>query len=114
MPCIATEGDIGDSLVLLGIIAQLPGGPHKLYLRQSRVTKMRTPQDVNRWCGMLKPLAESQPYIDECRPLLPSDNLDWNSGEFRGSGLHSRSANLFTAQLSHLIHTKNIGGGISA
>lgn len=45
--------------------------------------------------------------------MVPSDNIDWNSGEFRGSGLHSRSSSLFQAQLSHLVHTKGFGHAIS-
>ena len=109
----ATEGDYGDACILLGILAQLHAGPHKLVLRQSPKTKMKSPADVARFCAVFKPLAESQSYIEQCRVYEPSDRIDWNSGDFRGSGLHSRSASLFQAQLSHLVHTKGFGQTIT-
>lgn len=74
---------------------------------------MKTPADVQRWNSVFKPLAESQSYIEQCRPFEKGDSIDWESEGFRGSGLHSRSANLFNAQLSHLIHTKRLGQGIN-
>lgn len=110
---VSTVGDVGDSCVVLGIIKQLPGGPHKLLLAPSSQTKMKTMQDVHRWCALLKPLAESQSYIEECRVQTAGDHIDWASGGFRGSGLHSRSASLFQAQLSHLVHTKGFGQTIT-
>lgn len=110
---ISCVGDIGDSVVLLGILSQLEGGPHKLLLTCSNETKMKTPADVARWCELFKPLAESQRYVEQCRVLEADDHVDWASGGFRGSGLHSRSASLFNAQLSHLIFTRGLGHNIS-
>lgn len=45
--------------------------------------------------------------------MLPSDTIDWNSGEFRGAGLHSSSDNLFNVHLAHLKQSKGLGHGIS-
>lgn len=109
----STVGDVGDSVILLGILAQLPGGPHKLLLTTSQQTKMKTLPEVYRWNALLKPLAEAQNYIEECRPLAPQDHVDWASGGFRGSGLHSRSSSLFNAQLAHFVHTKGFGQAIT-
>lgn len=105
----STEGDVGDSVLTLSIISQIPGGPHDLILRQSQVTKMKTPADVQRWHNIFAPLAESQPYLRECRIAGRGEHADWDSGGFRGSGLHSRSASLFYAQVSHLRRYKNLG-----
>jgi hypothetical protein len=110
---VSCVGDAGDSCVLLGIMQQIHGGPHKLLLTSSPQTKMKTDQAVRQWCHFLKPLADAQPYIEECRILTPQDHVDWASGGFRGSGLHSRTASLFQAQLSHLVHTKGFGQTIT-
>lgn len=92
---------------------QIHGGPHKLLLQQSHLTKMKTSADVAKWLAMLKPLAEAQPYVEEVRIKTAKDTVDWNSGGFRGSGLHSRSASLFEAQLSHLVHVHGFGRTIT-
>lgn len=99
--------------MLLGVIAQIHHGPHKLLLQQSHLTKMRTAADLVQWLAFFKPLADSQPYIEEIRVKTPQDRVDWNSGGFRGSGLHSRSASLFEAQLSHLVHVHGFGRQIT-
>lgn len=109
MPVVSTCGDVGDSVLTLAVMAQMPGGPHKLLLYPSPTTKMKTIPDVQRWLAFLKPLAESQDYIQECRIKTPSDHIDWDSGGFRGTGLHSRSASLFEAQLSHFCHVLGYG-----
>lgn len=114
MPCIASCGDVGDSLITLAIASQMPGGPHKLLCYPSPTTKMKTQADVVRWVSLLKPLAESQPYIQECRAKHNSDHIDWDSGGFRGTGLHSRSASLFEAQLSHFVHILKYGRTMTA
>lgn len=106
---ISSCGDCGDSVILLGIISQIDGGPHKLLLQPSGETKMKTAQDVTRWHYFFSPLASAQPYIEDCRIRVPGDNVDWESGGFRGSGLHSRNASLFEAQLSHLVHVRHMG-----
>lgn len=110
---VTSTGDAGDSVVTLGLLNQIPDGPHKFLLRPSHITKMKTDAAVRAWLHMLKPLAESQTYIEECRTWQPSDHVDWASEGFRGSGLHSKSASLFQAQLSHLVHTKSIGQTIN-
>lgn len=110
---VSSCGDVGDSVVTCGIISQITDGPHDLILRKSNVTKMRTPADVNRWHALVQPLFEAQPYIRECRVAQPNESAHWDSGGFRGSGLHSRSASLFYAQLSHLRRYKNVGHDIT-
>lgn len=109
MPVVSSCGDVGDSVITLSVISQMHGGPHKFLFYPSQTTKMKTPADVSRWLSLMKPLAESQDYIEECRVKIPQDNIDWDSGGFRGTGLHSRSASLFEAQLSHLVHIKQFG-----
>lgn len=109
----SSTGDLGDSVVTLGIVKGIPNGPHDFILRQSTATKMKHPLDVKRWHAMLAPLAEAQPYIRECRIAKPDEPADWDSGNFRNTGLHSRSASLFNAQLSHLRRYKGIGHDIT-
>lgn len=113
MMICSSEGDVGDSLILAGILAGIPNGPHDLILKRSNVTKMRTPADVAKWHSLVTPLFESQPYINACRIAQNGENADWDSGDFRGSGLHSRSASLFYAQISHLRRYKNLGHDIT-
>lgn len=96
-------------MITLSLLSQMPGGPHKFLFYPSMTTKMKTPADVSRWVHLMKPLAESQDYIQECRARTPQDHVDWDSGGFRGTGLHSRSASLFEAQLSHLVHVLGFG-----
>lgn len=110
---VSCDGDVGDSVILTGVMAQIHGGPHKLLLKTSSGTKMKTMQDVSRWLNFVKSLFETQDFIEECRSLTPNDHVDWASGGFRGSGLHSRSASLFEAQLSHLVHVKGFGRKIT-
>ncbi len=114
MPVISCSGDVGDGIVLLSIISQIPGGPHKFLCQTDNATKMKTLQDVSRWLNFFRPLAEAQPYIEECRGRMPNEGVDWDSGGFRGSGLHSRSASLFEAQLSHFVHVKGMGRTMTA
>lgn len=114
MPVIASCGDCGDSVVTLALAAQMPGGPHKFLFYPSQTTKMKTQTDVIRWVNLVKPLAESQDYIQECRTKVAGDHIDWDSGGFRGTGLHSRSASLFEAQLSHFVHVLSYGRAMTA
>ena len=52
---IGCEGDIGDSIVLLGIIAQIPNGPHTLLFEPSGCTKFRTPEAAKRLADIVAP-----------------------------------------------------------
>lgn len=105
---VATVGDVGDSLILAGVISRIYG-QHELLLRQSTVTKMRTPLDVSRWHSLINPLLEIQPYIQQCRIAKASEYADWDSGEFRRHGLHSVSQTLFQSHLNWLIQDKGFG-----
>lgn len=110
---VSTEGDLGDSVILLNILSQIPDGPHDLILRQSSVTKMNTPLEVQRWHNAFAPLALAQPYVRECRIAKRGENAHWNSGNFRGTGVHSKSNTLSHALVSHLQRTKGIGNGFT-
>jgi hypothetical protein len=110
---IQTEGDIGDVCILLSIIKQIPGGPHTLLVQSSGCTKAKSPREADRLCRLVKPLAESQDYISECRRVNAGEHIDWNSAGFRGQGYNPGNT-LFGAHLSHLITTKGIGHGFKA
>lgn len=109
---IGCEGDIGDSIVLLGIIAQIPNGPHTLLFEPSGCTKFRTPEAAKRLADIVAPLALSQPYIAECRAVREGDKIDWHHGHFRGHG-YTRGQSLFDAHLANLIEEHGIGRGIT-
>lgn len=104
---ISTEGDLGDACYLLSIIADIPNGPHKLLLTPSLLTKMRTPEQVEAFERLFKPLAEAQTYISECRITRPDDKIDWKSAEFRNAPYFGST--LLYAHTKHLIQTHNIG-----
>ncbi len=114
MKHIGTEGDLGDSVVLLGVIRQIDDGPHTLFLQQSNVTKMRTQEAMAAFNNAFSPLAKAQSYIADCRVATPEDSGWWNSGGFRGKGLHSKTSTLFNAVLSHLILVHGIGRGFKS
>lgn len=107
---VGTEGDLGDCIFLLGIMSELPGGPHTLLLQPSRVTKGG---GIIRSAHLVTDLALQQPYIADCRPQKPGEHCDWNSGNFRGGGYHVPTDTLMNAHLRHLIKNHNIGHGIT-
>lgn len=79
----STEGDAGDAVLLLGIMSQIPDGPHSLLLQSSNTTKMHKGERFDAFVESFAPLASSQSYIRECRPAEPDDKIDWKSAEFR-------------------------------
>lgn len=114
MQVVGTEGDLGDAVVLLCALSQLEGGPHTLLLQQSAVTKMKTPEALGVFDRVFSPLAKAQPYIKECRVENPGEQAWWNSGGFRGKGMHAKTKTLYSAVLSHLISEKGIGRGFKS
>jgi len=109
---VSTEGDLGDACYLLGILSELQGGPHTLLLRPSGMTKYRAGDGTfERFDKIFSPLAKSQPYIADCRPITPSDKVDWCSEDFRK--VPYRGTTLMNAHLSHLTSTCKVGHGIT-
>lgn len=105
-----TEGDIGDAVIQLGVIEQIPNGPHTYVVQTSGCTKFRTPKDADRLCSIIKPLAELQPYIKECRRVIEGEHIDWHDGIFRSNGFVA-GRSLFTAHCTGLMQAKGIGDG---
>lgn len=105
---LACSGDIGDHLLMSGVASRIDGR-HEFLLRQSNVTKMRTPLDVSRWHSLVAPLLETQSYVSSCKIAKTNESADWESGEFRSQGLHSVSQTLFQSHLNWLIQDKGIG-----
>lgn len=109
---VSTEGDLGDSTYVLGILSELPGGPHTLLLKPSGMTKYRgSDGSFAKFDTIFSPLARSQPYIAECRPIEPGESVDWRSELFRS--VPYRGTTLLNAHLCHLISTCKVGHGIT-
>lgn len=110
---VSTEGDIGDIVILLGILKQIPNGPHTLLLKPSHGTKARPGSGAETMLRVMKPLAEAQSYISEMRMWTPNDREDWSSADFRRDD-YQHGNTLFDAHLNHLIRTHGIGAGFTA
>lgn len=96
----------------MGILKQLEGGPHSLFLQSSDATKAKGQEGVERLFSMVGPLVNAQPYIKECRIIKDTDRIDWPSGQFRGQH-YQRGRTLMDAHLAHLVKTKGIGREIT-
>lgn len=114
MICV-NEGDLGDAVLTLGVVSGVPNGPHRFLLQKSSMTKYRTDLDVSRFCKMFKPLADVQPYINECRERKDGERVDWDSGGFRLANLHQRTETLLSAHRRHYLLTRggNCGDGMT-
>jgi len=111
---VSTIGDLGDAVFLLGIIRQIPDGPHTLCLRYGNSTKYRTAADIQRLYDLIAPLAVSQSYIAEVKIIEPTDPVDWASEKFRENGLFfAPGESLMQAHLNNLITTHGIGRDFS-
>lgn len=108
---VSTEGDLGDSIALLGILHELNGGPHTLLLEKGHQTKYQTNESIVSMEALLKPLADIQPYIQECRRANPGEPIDWKSAGFRSAWFQPGNT-LMAAAVDHLIRTKQTGHGI--
>lgn len=73
---VSAEGDLGDATLLLGIMSKIPDGPHSLLLQPSNTTKMHPGERFNAFVEAFSPLALSQLYIKECRPVEQGDAID--------------------------------------
>ena len=80
---ITSAGDIGDVIVLLAVMAQIPDGRHTLLLQPSPLTKYKTNDAVAALRAGVKRLAESQPHIERC-DTWNGEHVDWRSQDFRG------------------------------
>lgn len=105
---ISTQGDIGDCVFLLGIIRQIPNGPHVLALRPGGGTKYRTPADMQKLHDLIAPLVLKQPYVSEIKIIDQSAKVDWASEQFR-ERFYTPGETLFQAHLNHLVKTHHIG-----
>lgn len=108
---ITTSGDAGDAVFTLCVLRDLPGGPHTLLIEEKDelTATGRTSEGPANLLRIIKDLAESQPYIKECRLIQSTDAPFWRSGGFRRAGLHSRTEPLLEAHLAHLNQTTGIG-----
>jgi hypothetical protein len=107
---VGSEGDNGDLVFLLGILSELPGGPHTLLLQPSKVTKGGG--IINAY-NLVADLVKAQHYIEDCRRQQPGERCEWNSGNFRGAGFHVKTETLMKAHLKHLIKTHGVGHEIT-
>lgn len=100
---VGCSGDGGDLVYCLGVLAELPGGPHDLYLQQSTtaVTTLKNPGAAQRLLDLTKRLVESQPYIKSYQ-IQGNEKMDWESGEFRSSPHFQKTSTIFQAHISHL------------
>lgn len=103
---VGTEGDVGDAVVLCGVMQHIPGGPHKLLFQPSSVTK--TGADPSKLCDIVAPLAQIQSYISEARCVQPNEPVDWHSGQFRGRGMWCPQTSLLGAKANWLHMAKGI------
>lgn len=108
---VSTSGDIGDVIFLMGVLKELPNGPHKILLQHDNDTKYKTAESIYKLESAVKDLAESQDYIDECRVIQPGDNVDWVSQEFRKIS-YVPGNTLLDAVVGHLNIRKGLGKGI--
>lgn len=109
---IETEGDIGDAVITLGLIRQLAGGPHTYVIQHSGHTKFKTPKQADKLCEMIKPLAEAQSYIKECRRIVTGEKIDWHNGTFRSEG-YTIGRSLFDAHYMGLVRDTKYNLGMS-
>lgn len=98
---IVNEGDIGDVILLAGIMSQLPEAPHRLLFKKSKWTKIRTDKDLERLIALVKPLIETMPWISDCREQEPNEFADWDHGTFRRGYVPGKS--LISSQLDGLL-----------
>ncbi len=99
---VCTDGDCGDSVLLLSLLQEMPGGPHSLRVKKNSVTTLRTDEAVNRFYRITKDLVESQPYIKDYNILQPGEKIDWDSGGFRAYGFHYTGISLLQCHSQHL------------
>lgn len=108
---VTTEGDAGDVIFCLSVVQELTGGPHTLLVKQSTVTTLRTPEAMERFVRVMKPLVEIQPYIKEFG-IYDGRPIDWDSAGFRALGLHYTGISLLECHAQQLQMTKGIGGNL--
>lgn len=111
MPSVSSSGDIGDICVLLGILSELPDTPHALLLETDGQTKYKTRDSMYELEAMMKPLAESQSYISECRVIRDGESAWWKSADFRKAS-YIYGNTLLDAHVNHLTSTHGLGRGI--
>lgn len=93
---------------MLGILHQIPNGPHTLALRPGGGTKYRTKEDIQKLHDLIAPLALKQSYIKEAIIIDQPAKVDWASEQFREK-FYTPGETLFQAHLNHLIKTHHIG-----
>ncbi len=112
---VSTMGDLGDAIFLLGLIRQIPDGPHTLCLRLNGCsTKYRSLKDVQRFHDLMAPLVAKLPYVKEIKIIQLDDPVDWASERFRDNGkFFAPGESLMQAHLNNLIKIHGIGQDFS-
>ena len=93
-------------ILSLAVIQELPNGPHDLLIKPSNITTLRTPTSICRFQKVMAPLVESQPYIRSFR-IHAGEEIEWDSGGFRGMGLHYSGISLLECHSMHFASTHN-------
>lgn len=112
MLSISSCGDFGDLTYLLGVMAEIPHGPHRLILRTSPLTKIKAQDDLKRFHAMVAPLASKQPYIASCEIWDGKETVDWGSEGFRGVGKWCPETTLLGAKSYYLHMCHGFGANI--
>lgn len=94
MTCSST-GDIGDLILLLGVLAELANGPHDL-----RIHDGRNPRKFAHMLPLLKTLVEAQPYVRSFKVWDGREPIDWRSEHFR-DGFHKLDQSLICSTWNH-------------
>jgi hypothetical protein len=114
MAIVTTNGDLGDAVYTLGILSQMPGGPHTYLMEPTDPDNFtatnRYEEGAVRLHALAKDLFNAQPYIKEFRMMVRGEDRPmWRSGGFRGAGLHRRNEPLMQAHLNHLNQVTGMG-----
>lgn len=80
---VSSAGDLGDIIALMGIIAEIPDGPHRLFLRDDGNT-----QGIVKRSHLILPLINSQDYVKGS--VWKDEKIHWPSEQFRGNGKGSK------------------------
>lgn len=107
---ISCNGDYGDVIMGMGVIQEIMGGPHTIYMQHSPTNPaLQTSTAICRFQKTMSPLLESQDYITSFR-IHSGEVIDWDMAGFRSMGLHYSGVSLLETHAMHLSMVKNGAG----